>query len=64
MTEFKKGYKSFEENSGAYGTIIADSYINSVNDEIDKLTSNINKFKDFKTDTNYLKGNLDRKSVV
>lgn len=58
MTDFKKGYKSFEDNSGAYGTIIADSYINSVNDEIDKLTSNINKFKDFKTDTNYLKGNL------
>lgn len=59
MNGFVKGYSFFEENAGSYtAASIGDSYVSSVNDEINKLANDLNTFKGFKTDATVLKGDI------
>ena len=59
MDGFEAGYKFFGENTGAVvGAFNTDAYVQSVNDEIDKLVNDLNAFEGFKTSTAQLKGDV------
>ena len=59
MVGFKEGYTFFEENASAYcASTMSDSYVASVNDEIDELIHNLNSFKGFNTSSEVLKGDV------
>lgn len=59
MVGFEEGYTYFEKNASAYvASTMSDSYVASVNDEIEKLVNNLNSFEDFKTSSNVLKGDV------
>lgn len=57
MVGFEEGYTYFENNASAYAAAaMSDSYVVSVNDEIEKLVKDLNSFDGFKTASNVLKG--------
>lgn len=59
MVGFEEGYTYFEKNASAYvASTMSDSYVASVNDEIEKLVNDLNSFEDFKTSSNVLKGDV------
>ena len=59
MVGFEEGYTYFEKNVSAYAAAtMSDSYVVSVNDEIEKLVKDLNSFEGFKTDSNVLKGDI------
>ncbi|MBQ9536373.1 MAG: hypothetical protein IJU79_01135 [Desulfovibrionaceae bacterium] len=55
----KKGYEDATKNAGAqYGGQVADQYVSRINEAIDKLNDDINRFKGFKTSSDQLQGNV------
>ena len=59
MVGFEEGYTYFEKNASAYvASTMSDSYVASVNDEIEKLVNDLNSFENFKTSSNVLKGDV------
>ena len=59
MVGFEEGYTYFEKNASAYAAAtMSDSYVASVNDEINKLVQNLNSLEGFKTASNVLKGDV------
>ena len=59
MVGFEEGYTYFEKNASAYvASTMSDSYVASVNDEIEKLVNDLNSFEGFKTSSNVLKGDV------
>lgn len=58
MNSFHQGYENFQKNSSAYSIYMSDEYISKINKEINKLTADLNNFKNFKTDTLQLKGDI------
>ena len=59
MVGFEEGYKFFVDNSSAIvGAEMSGSYVGAVNDEINKLVSNLNSFEGFNTSSKMLKGDI------
>ena len=59
MVGFEEGYTYFEKNASAYAAAtMSDSYVASVNDEINKLVQDLNSLEGFKTASNVLKGDV------
>lgn len=59
MDGFCEGYKFFCKNAGTtYAAFEGDKYVQSVVEEIEKLTQDMNQFDGFKTATNKLKGDI------
>ncbi|MBI9060256.1 MAG: hypothetical protein JEZ01_20990 [Labilibaculum sp.] len=59
MKGLEEGYKFFTENAAGYtGAIIGEDYISTVISEIEKLDSDINNFKGFRTGASQLKGDV------
>ena len=57
MVGFEKGYKFFTENASAYtGAMISDDYVDTINEEIDKLLKDLNSLEGYKTASKVLKG--------
>lgn len=59
MVGFEEGYKFFTENSaGIVGAEMSNSYVGTVDKEIEKLIDDLNAFKGFKTPSKMLKGDI------
>lgn len=59
MVGFEEGYTYFAKNASAYAAAtMSDSYVASVNDEINKLVQDLNSLEGFKTASNVLKGDV------
>lgn len=59
MDGFREGYKYFEKSSGIInGVFSGSSYIDHIEDEIEKLSENINAMRGFQTDADKLKGDV------
>lgn len=59
MVGFEEGYEFFTKNASAYAaTNMSESYVASVNEEINKLVQELNSFKGFETASNKLKGDV------
>lgn len=59
MLGFEEGYAFFEKNtSGIIGTDIGESYIQTINSEIDQMVNDLNSFKGFLTSSKMLKGDV------
>ncbi|MCI5892262.1 MAG: hypothetical protein MRZ66_02505 [Clostridiales bacterium] len=59
MKDFRDGYIFFANNTSSFlGAEMSDTYISSVNDEIDKLIKDLNSLEGFKTSSKMLKGDV------
>ena len=59
MTGFSEGYAFYEKNvSSFFGALTGNEYVQSVQNEIDILTKELNAFSGFKTDISALKGDV------
>ena len=59
MQGFHEGYAYFQKNAGVCdATAKSADYVDRINAAIDKLVNDINGFKDYKTDTDKLQGDL------
>lgn len=59
MVGFEEGYKYFEEHTSSFvATNASDTYVSSVNNEIEKLIKDLNSFEGFKTPSKMLKGDI------
>lgn len=59
MADFEEGYTYFEKYSSAYmGAEAGHAYVHAVQQEIDKLTQDMNAFAGFRTDIASLKGDV------
>ena len=59
MVGFEDGVEFFNKNVSALAVAnISENYVNSVNEEIDKLLKDLNSFEGFKTASNVLKGDV------
>lgn len=59
MISFERGYENFQKtSSGIGGAIQSDSYVHKVEESIENLEHDINKFIGYKTNTAQLKGDV------
>lgn len=59
MNGFKEGYKYFLENAGSVlGAYNSDNYIDSINEQVDKLVQELNGFDGYETAAKQLKGDV------
>ena len=59
MIGFEEGYKFFTQNaSGIVGVEVGDSYIRTVNSEINNLVDDLNSLEGFSTASKMLKGDV------
>lgn len=59
MSEFQLGYEYFQKQAGIQlAAIIDDKYLKEINDSINILIKDLNKFEGYKTQSNILKGDI------
>lgn len=59
MVGFEEGYEFFRQNaSGILGADVGESYINTINTEIDKMVNDLNSLEGFTTASKVLKGDV------
>ncbi len=59
MLGFEEGYKYFEKNASSFvAANTSDTYVSSINTEIEKLITDLNSFEGFKTPSKMLKGDI------